>query len=63
MKISAPALLWYTIRHLFLILIIRSVLFEKTALHNGDCRLTGRFADDHAKPPAEKQLKSTIFRR
>jgi len=43
--ISAPVLLCYTIINLFPIL-IRSVLFEKTALRNGDCRLTGRFADD-----------------
>jgi len=41
---------------------IRRVFFEKTQ-YTGDCRLTGRFADDRDKPPAEKQLKSTIFRR
>lgn len=35
------------------------MLFEK-AHHTGDCRLTGRFADDR-KPPAEKQLFVTSF--
>ena len=56
-----PALLCYTIVNLFLILIIRSVLFEKTALHNGDCRLTGRFADNHDKPPAVKAIEVNNF--
>jgi hypothetical protein len=42
--------------------ILRRVLFEKVQ-HTGDCRLTGRFAGDHHKPPAERQLQSTIFRR
>ena len=37
------------------------VLFEKVQ-HTGDCRLTGRFADDQNKPPAERQLQSTIER-
>lgn len=43
-------------------IILRRVLFEKVQ-HTGDCRLTGRFADDQNKPPAERQLQSTIFRR
>ena len=58
--ISAPVLLCYTIINLFPIL-IRSVLFEKTALHNGDCRLTGRFADNHDKPPAVKAIEVNNF--
>ena len=40
--------------------ILRRVLFEKVQ-HTGDCRLTGRFADDLNKPPAEKQLTVNNF--
>ncbi|MCR5138287.1 MAG: hypothetical protein K6C12_14565, partial [Oscillospiraceae bacterium] len=43
------------------IIFLRRVLFEK-AQHTGDCRLTGRFAGSQNKPPAERQLQSTIFR-
>ena len=39
----------------------RRVLFEKTSQHNGDCRLTGRFADNHDKPPAVKAIEVNNF--
>jgi hypothetical protein len=49
---------------------LRRVLFEKVSYrpgsfaplqHTGDCWLTGRFADDQNKPPAERQLTVNNF--